>query len=89
MIANSAQIILVAGGITIANEWASKEYNVRVPIATIGAAVVFHQFEKFSKAAAITVASIILAATLVGGITPGVPSPIARLQGFLNEKSSA
>lgn len=87
--AASTGIILAAGGITMLNEWLHHKFNWKVPAATFGAAVVFAGLEKLSPAAAVGVASIALITVLVGGVTPGVPSPVAQIISVMNGPGKA
>lgn len=80
----SAGIILAAGAITTGNEWLHHQFNWRVPIATLGAAIIFSGLEKISEPAAVGIATIALITVLVGGITPGVPSPITQITSYMN-----
>jgi hypothetical protein len=77
--AKSTGIILVAGGITFANEWLNNKINWRIVPATLGTAVVFAGIEKLSEPAAVGLATIALISVLIGGITPGVPSPAVQI----------
>lgn len=77
--AASTGLILTAGTITFGNEWLHGHLNWKVPVATIGAAVVFAGLEKVSQPAAVGLAVIALVTTLIGGITPGVPSPAVQI----------
>ena len=82
--AASTGIILAAGGITTLNEFLHHQFNWKVPIATLGAAVVFAGLEKLSQPAAVGIASIALITVLIGGVTPGIPSPLSQILSFLN-----
>lgn len=77
--AKSTGIILAAGAITFGNEWLHHKVNWKIPVATLGAAVVFAGLEKISEPAAVGLAVIALVTTLIGGITPGVPSPAVQI----------
>lgn len=79
--ARSTGIILTAGAITfgLGNEWIHNKPNWKVPIATLGAAVIFAGLEKVSEPAAVGIAVIALITTLIGGVTPGVPSPAVQI----------
>lgn len=77
--AKSTGIILAAGAITFGNEWIHHKANWKVPIATMGAAVIFAGLEKVSEPAAVGLAVIALVTTLIGGVTPGVPSPAIQI----------
>ena len=77
--AKSTPIILAAGTITFANEWLHGHLNWKVPVATLGAAVVFAGLEQVSEPAAVGIAVIALVTTLIGGVTPGVPSPAVQI----------
>jgi hypothetical protein len=81
--AKSTGIILAAGAITTGNEWIHNKFNWKVPIATLGAAAIFAGLEQVSEPAAVGIAVIALITVLVGGITPGVPSPIAQIVSFM------
>lgn len=85
--AQSTGIILTAGAITFGNEWVHGHVNWRIPIATAGAAVIFAGMEQIPGAApfAVGIAVIALIGTLLGGITPGVPSPAVQLLDFINK----
>jgi len=77
--AKSTGIVLAAGAITTGNEWIHHKFNWKVPIATLGAAIIFSGLEKISEPAAVGIAAIALITVLVGGVTPGVPSPVAQI----------
>lgn len=77
--AQSTGIILAAGAITTGNEWIHHKFNWKVPIATFGAAIIFAGLEKVSQPAAVGIATIALITVLVGGVTPGIPSPVAQI----------
>ena len=77
--AASTGIILAAGAITTGNEWLHHKFNWKIPVATLGAAVVLAGLEKISPPAAVGIATIALVTTLIGGVTPGVPSPAVQI----------
>lgn len=77
--AKSTGIILAAGTITTANEFIHGHFNWKIPVATLGAAVIFAGLEKVSEPAAVGLAVIALVTTLIGGVTPGVPSPAVQI----------
>jgi hypothetical protein len=77
--AKSTGIILVAGSITFVNEWLNNKINWKIVPATFGTALVFAGIEKLSEPAAVGLATIALISVLVGGITPGVPSPAIQI----------
>lgn len=81
--AKSTGIILATGAITTGNEFIHNKFNFRVPIATIGAAIIFAGLEKVSEPAAVGIATIALITVLVGGVTPGVPSPVSQIVSFM------
>lgn len=86
--AKSTGILLAAGAVTFGNEWVHNptKPNWKIPIATVAAAVIFAGIENIPGGApfAIGVAAIALIGTLLGGVTPGVPSPAAQLLSFIN-----
>ena len=88
--AQSTGIIVAAGGITFANEWIHNKVNWKVPIATAGAALIFAGMEKIPGAQpfAVGIATIALISVLVGGVTPGVPSPAIQIIDFINGKKT-
>lgn len=81
--AASTGIILAAGGITTVNEFIHGKINWRVPVATLGAAVLFAGLEKLSVAAAVGIASIALITVLFASVTPGLPSPASQILSFM------
>lgn len=88
--AASTGILLTAGAITFGNEWVHGHVNWRIPVATLGAAVIFAGMERVpgGQPFAVGVATIALIGVLVGGVTPGVPSPAAQLLAFVNGQQS-
>jgi hypothetical protein len=77
--AASTGLILAAGTITFGNEWIHHKVNWKIPVATLGAAIVLAGLEKISPPAAVGIATIALVTTLIGGVTPGVPSPAVQI----------
>lgn len=84
--AASTGILLTAGAITFGNEWVHGHLNWRIPVATLGAAVIFAGMERVpgGQPFAVGVSVIVLIGVLAGGVTPGVPSPAAQLLAFVN-----
>lgn len=82
--AKSTGIILTAGAITFGNEWIHHKLNWKIPVATMGAAVIFAGLEKLSEPAAVGLAFIALVTTIIGGVTPGVPSPAVQILQAIN-----
>lgn len=69
MASTAAGIILIAGGITFANEWYQEHsINWRVPIATVLAAAVFDGLAKLDDKAAVGVSIIVLIGAFVNKI---------------------
>ena len=93
--ADSTGIILAAGGITAGNEWlhhGTAGTVFRIGIATAGAAVILAGIEHIpdgGREAAVGIAVIALIGTLLGGLTPGVPSPAAQILDFVNKRPPA
>src|SRR5258706_16412296 len=92
----SSGIILAAGGITLVHEWlhqraGTSDFSVlfRVGIATAGAAAIFAGLEHVSEPAAVGIATIALITVLVGGVTPGIPSPIQSITDFMGYGNKA
>lgn len=85
--AKSTGILLAAGGITFGNEWVHHPSapNWRIPVATAALAIIFAGIEKIpgGEPFAVGVAVIALAGTLLGGVTPGVPSPAQQILDFM------
>lgn len=88
--AKSTGIILATGAVTFGNEWLHGELNWRIPIATAAAAVILGGIEKIPGAEpfAVGIAVIALIGVLIGGITPGVPSPAVQIIDFINHGGS-
>jgi len=79
--AKSTGIILVAGGISYANGWiedpAHPLGNLKIPVATLGVALIFAGLEKLNQQAAVGLAWIVMVTVLV---TPSGGAKHAPLQ---------
>lgn len=84
--AASTGLILTAGAITFANEWAQGgSPNWRVAVATLGSAVVFAGLEKLDQQAAVGLAGIVVLTVLLGGVNPKYKSPAAEVLSLLGK----
>ena len=85
--AASTGILLAVGGIGAGNEWLHNhsEAAVKIAVASLASCVVFAGLEQLpgGRPFAVGVAAIALVGVLVGGITPGVPSPVSQILDFM------
>lgn len=73
--AKSTGIVLTAGGIAFANEWLNGgSVNLRIPVATLGVAVVFAGIEKLDETAAVGLSIMMLVLALVTPINGKAPA---------------
>jgi hypothetical protein len=82
--AESTGIILLAGVITIGNEFVQSPAATfgtfaRPAIATLGAAFVFAGLEKLDEQAAVGLAAIVMITVLIGGLSKAKKSPAAEI----------
>jgi hypothetical protein len=89
--AESTGIILLAGAITIGNEFvqtpaATFSTFVRPAIATVGAAFIFSGLEKLDQQAAVGLAAIVMITVLIGGISKAKKSPAQELLSLFGGK---
>jgi hypothetical protein len=85
--AASTGILLAMGGIGAGNEFlhSHPDAAIKISVATVATVVVFAGIEQIpgGKPFAVGVAAIALVSVLLGGITPGVPSPAAQILDFM------
>lgn len=90
--AESTGIILLAGAITIGNEFvqapkATFSTFVRPAIATVGAAFIFAGLEKLDQQAAVGLAAIVMITVLIGGISKAKKSPAQELLSLFGKEN--
>lgn len=85
--AASTGILLAMGGISAGNEWLHDHADaaVKISVATLAVSVIFAGIEQLpgGRPFAVGVATIALIGSLLGGFTPGVPSPAAQILDFM------
>lgn len=91
--ARSTGIILLAGVITIGNEFVQEPQAgfatfARPAIATAGAALVFAGLEKLDADAAVGLASIVMITVLIGGVSRARKSPAQEVMSLFGTGAS-
>jgi len=76
--------ILAVGAISFANKALHDDVDIRIPVATGFAAVVFALLERIHEGLAVGIAWIALAAVLLTRVDPRVPSPTETLLKYWN-----
>ena len=88
--AKSTGIILMAGVITIGNEFVQKPGSVgtffRPAAAFLGTALVFSGLEKLDEQAAVGLAAIVMITVLIGGVNSAYKSPAAEVLSLIGGK---
>jgi hypothetical protein len=86
--AASTGVLLAVGAIGAGNEFlhGHADAAVKISVATLGTAIVFAGIEQIpggGREFAVGLAVIALVGVLVGGFTPGVPSPAVQILDFM------